>query len=211
MPISKSHNFVFIHIPKTAGTSIERCLLDNNLISVGSQWLQGKIDNNEFKQSKYSNQYWHHLNTCEVRQAIGKEQWSNYFKFTFVRNPWDRAVSFYYYIKQSIKNPNSLSFGKTYPDTFEDWVEKQNLPSDQQSQITDSNGKIMVDFVGKFENLENDFKVVSSKLELPELKLEHLKKTNRQNYQTYYEKDRTIQIIADKYKQDIDLFGYEFE
>ena len=112
MPISDSHNFVFIHIPKTAGTSIEKYLLENNLINVGKEWLQGKIDSDEVKLCNYSNAYWHHLNCREVKQIIGQDKWSNYFKFAFVRNPWDRAVSFYFYMKQSTENPNSLSFGK---------------------------------------------------------------------------------------------------
>ena len=99
---------------------------------------------------------------------------------------------------------------KTYPDTFEDWVKEKKLPSDQQSKITDSNGKIMVDFVGRFENLTNDFQLLSSKLKSPQLQLKHLKKTKRQKYHQYYQKDEVVQIIADKYKKDIELFEYKF-
>lgn len=210
MPVSKENKFVFIHIPKTAGTSIEKCLLDNNLINVGPRWLQGKISKKEYEKAKYSNQYWHHLNSQEVRSIIGKEQWSNYFKFAFVRNPWDRAVSFYFYVKQSTKNPNSLSFGKTYPETFADWVEKRNLPSDQYSKIVNDKGKVMIDFVGKFENLEDDFETISSKLNMPQLQLGHLKKTQRGDYHQYYTNDKIIKIISDRYEKDINLLEYKF-
>ena len=210
MPVSNNHDFIFIHIPKTAGTSIERCLLQNNLINVGKKWLQGKIDSQEFEQYNYSNRYWHHLNSYEVKQIIGQEKWSKYFKFAFVRNPWDRAVSFYFYMKESVENPNSLSFGKTYPNTFEDWVKKGNLPPDQQSQITNEEGKIMVDFVGRFENLVDDFNFVSTQIKFTQLKLDHFKKTSRKNYKQYYDKEEIRQIITNKYRKDIDLFKYKF-
>lgn len=210
MPVSDSHNFVFIHIPKTAGTSIERCFIENNLINTGKKCLQGRIDSNELKTSKYSNAFWHHLNCSEVKKIIGQNNWSNYFKFTIVRNPWDRAVSFYSYMKENTKNPNSLSFGKSYPETFDNWVRQLNLPSDQQSKIVDNNGELMVDFVGRFENLGKDFQLILSKIKASQLKLKHFKKTNRQNYHQYYKSDEIVQIIADKYKKDIDLFEYEF-
>ena len=75
--------------------------------------------------------------------------------------------------------------------------------------LTDPSGKILVDFIGKFENLETDFKYICKKININEVKLPHKNKTIRKNYREYYN-ENTKNIIADWYKKDIDYFKYKF-
>ena len=75
--------------------------------------------------------------------------------------------------------------------------------------LTNPNGKILVDFIGKFENLESDYDYICEKLNIKDHKLPHKNKSKRKNYREYYN-DSTKQIIADWYKKDIDYFNYKF-
>ncbi len=143
-------------------------------------------------------------------------------KFSFVRNPWDRAVSLYMF-----QNKGAMPF----KDWLLDIVRKDGHPLDkkqpwkltprmastggsglpwkcQMDWLVDDSGKVCVDFVGRFENLKRDFKYVCDTLgrccELP-----HLNKTVRNDYRSYYDSE-TKQLVADWHRKDINYFGYTF-
>ena len=78
----------------------------------------------------------------------------------------------------------------------------------QHISIADDSG-IVVDYVGRFENLEADFRVVCERIGLPPLKLPHIRKSCHKDYRRYYDK-KTIRTVAEVFKEDIRMFGYEF-
>ena len=97
MPVSDPQKLIFIHIPRCAGTSLS-ALLTNNKIFFNS--FTGYAANPLEEKQCWENQY-----TAEtIIKVIGKEKWSSYYKFTVVRNPWDRMVSHYEYHKKRLKN-----------------------------------------------------------------------------------------------------------
>jgi len=195
--ISNKHKVIFVHINKTGGTSIESLFSDKSLCS----------DQQSLK---------------EIKCKIPEKKWDDFFKFSFVRNPWDRMVSEYFFRKESHKvNPKYWHCPKNLRIdlniSFKEWLlEDHDEPHSEflrfQSQINwliDDNNKIAVDFIGRFENLEKDIKHVTDSLSI-NINFPHFNKMNRNHYSLYYDKD-TIEIVRKRHQEDIDLFKYKFQ
>ncbi len=160
-----------------------------------------------------------------------RSTYKDYFKFAFVRNPWDRIVSCFNnkilktadYSDQWYKNgvaDNFWQYGDRFRGgmSFEEFVNTVVSIPDEESEehirpqfmfLTDKEGNRLVDFVGKFETLTDDLAIISNKLGFPAIDLPHLLKGKRSHYKDFYN-DETINAIAKRYAADIDMFGYEF-
>jgi hypothetical protein len=133
-----------------------------------------------------------------------------YFKFGFVRNPWDRVVSLYERT-EAIQLRNEMTF-----EQFVDWIQYSSATCVHSSPhryqldwFVDANGNLLADFIGKFERLDEDWALVAQKLGLEE-KLPHQRANPRARHYTEYHTPRTRDIVAAKFKVDIERFGYDF-
>ena len=204
--INHKHKFIFIHIHKSGGSSMCHDLgIQTNRTSVNFMAEKNRID--------------HHETISE--SLIFNQKYKEYFKFAFVRNSWDRLLSLWLYFQKRGAHPvNSVDF--TYFIThlesciceldnslFSNSQRKINLLYPQCHFIFDWWGNNAVDFIGRFENLQSDYDIVCDKIGIPRRKLSHKNKTQHTHYSEYYNKE-TRDIVAEKYKQDIDYFGYEF-
>jgi len=188
--INHKHKFIFIHISKTGGSSIETALNPNVPIdpkiagTIGNTKLEGK-----------------HWTALEYSKKYPKE-YKEYFTFSFVRNPWDRTVSHYEW-KVFVGNLKL---------SFKEWITSPEFLNNSrllyQSYLFDNNN-LIVDFVGRFEKLQLDFNYVCDKIGIGYIKLPHANKIDRKHYTEYYD-DETREIISEKYAKDIKYFGYQF-
>lgn len=192
----KKYNSIFIHIPKVAGSSIEKVLYST----------KGKVTHK----------------TALEHKNFYKDDFNKYYRFAFVRNPYDRFVSAYEYLRQGGRNKFDKEWSEKYIlpyDTFKDFVlalndfEFSKKVCDwmhfkpQYLFVCDENKELIVDFIGKYENLENDFDHISNLLNL-KYKLPHENKTkNRDDFKKYYDDD-IMQIIERIYKDDFIIFNY---
>tara|TARA_B100000085_G_C18525335_1_gene505547 strand:+ start:533 stop:1153 length:621 start_codon:yes stop_codon:yes gene_type:complete len=203
--INHKHKFIFVHINKTGGTSIESILK-----KLSRDWFA--VNFNYVLNGRFTPK--HHLIKEYRKLADKRHGFKNYFKFTIVRNPWDRLLSNYFFRKKTIHDKliQNLSFKewvlnyKTDGYSFEDCLSKHT----QLDWITSKNEEVLVDFVGRFENLQEDFDIICDKIGVPQQKLPHKNKTKHKHYTEYYD-DETRQIVAEKYTKDIEYFGYEFD
>ena len=160
-----------------------------------------------------------HLKRCtEVSNfkflAEYKNTWDSYFKFSFVRNPWDRLVSCW---KNKIVEVGYAGMKNRHMsfDTFVimvtegQWKSYHDIHWAPQTMCFPHK---LVDFVGKFENLQEDFNIICDKIGITCEQLPHVNKTKLESSRHYteYYNDETRQLVAEKYKKDIMLFGYEF-
>jgi len=209
--ISHSKKFLFVHIQKTAGRSFEAVLKEN-------------IPDLKSFMGTHDHALW-------ARELLG-EQWSDYYKVAFVRNPWDRLVSWYTMIQEKgrktlykrifgmrkynlltqyvLSNSNSFDeFLYNCVDTIDDIDGKKSILYNQLDYITDSEGSIIVDFVGKFENLNKDTDIVFKTLGLDNVTLPHKNSSKHRNYRSYYSEE-TKKLVSQRFERDIEFFGYEF-
>ena len=198
--VSLKHKFIFIHIPKTGGNSIEEHF---------GAWKDPRGDSSMLVGgNKEHFPLWRILR--EVPSAI------DYFKFTFCRNPWDKAVSEWCYMQKHPMTIKAKSAFSRYGRSFESFV-KNNLisyanpkHSFAQHRLLDAGKyKSTVDFIGRFENIQEDWNLICDKLNIQRFNLPHKNKTNHKHYTEYYDEE-TKQIVAEKYAKDIEYFGYKF-
>ena len=180
--------FVFIHINKTGGSSI-----------AGALGIPQQL----------------HITAMEVCSAIGTERWNKCLSFAFIRNPWDKVVSHYHYrvqTKQAGLADNPVGFDAwvkyTYRDNNPLYYDNPRYFMPQINWIADPEGKIIVDFIGRFERINEDFSEVCRRLGI-ERQLPHYRKSDHENYRKYYTEE-TIDIVADWFESDIELFDYRF-
>ena len=205
--ISHKHKFIFIHIPKCGGTSIEHSLLKNENVT--------KITDDVKQKYRLYYQYMgvavQHRKIDQFKDAREK----NYFTFTFVRNPWERFLSEYFYIKK-FKGCGCDDFDKKFP-TFKHFVKNNGIKCcwyahdyPQIDFVFNANQNKLTNFVGRCEDMQYDFDYVCGKIGIPKIELPHRNPTKHKHYSEYYD-DETRSIVAEKYAKDIEYFGYEFE
>jgi len=181
--INHEYKYFFLHIEKCGGNTV-RSALDLPYEKTGDHFpLKYKLKN--FKHNP-----------------------KEYFKFTFVRNPWSRMVSGYFYsyrkqpIKPSFKEYVTMLLHRPVSKGWETHMSCWDY-------IFDENATTTIDFIGKIENFEEDFNTVCDKIGISRRQLPHKNKSKHKHYTEYYD-DETREIVAKKYAKDIEYFGYKF-
>jgi hypothetical protein len=219
--ICHHYKCIYVHIPKTAGQSIEHVFL--NLL--GLSWdTRSPLLLRPNKNKKLGPPRLAHLKANEYLKYkyISKDLFDAYFKFAFVRNPWSRVVSFYNYRKYY----RFFSFNRFVTQHIKKIKDKDSwFFGPQYEYIQDKNGQQLVDFIGKFENLQNDFDLICERLNLGTIVLPHINKPKnmynifrlfpndngrKRHYSEYYNAE-TKDIVGEVYRVDIEKFDYSFE
>lgn len=233
--ICHHYQCIFVHIPKTAGQSIEHVFLDLLSLDWDSRapLLLRPNDRPELGPPRLA-----HLKADEyVRfKYLTQAMFDAYFKFAFVRNPWSRLVSIYRFLGHDQK----IDFRTFLLGPFKNYIfENQHWFVGPQSDFVYSKeGKLLVDYLGHFEDLQNGFDHVCRQIDITQRKLPHVNKSENNNplpneiinqisegpggkpgstefpvhqdYRDYYDED-TIDCVADLYRKDIEMFGYDFD
>lgn len=204
MPICHNRKFIFIHIPKNAGSTIEVALN----ISKKENMVEGKDSITESGIS-YSLQ---HL-TCQqlVNHKLTKPYFDSYFKFTFVRNPYQRVLSEYFWL--GFKNLNNE---KPTPKNFSNWIDTFYNVIDKDHKLKqyqflyDEKNNLMVDFIGRVENFNYDFENITKRLGKV-IKPFYFNVTTQKKYVNHnlYLTEENKEKIYNLFKIDFDTFGYE--
>lgn len=182
---------IFFHIPKTGGLAVSDALFGNRAAG--------------------------HMGADAAEVLFGAWRFQSFFKFCFVRNPWDRLVSAYHYLRQGHPNSpivdtvaTSESFAAFVATALRTPAVARELHIRPQHRfVVNRHGRLVVDFVGRFEQLSRDFDVVARRLGVRRT-LDVHNPSPHADYRTYYDEE-TRQIVAEFYKKDIELFDYRFD
>jgi len=201
--LSDSHRFVFVHIYKAGGSSIVSALGKYSIIDKP-----------------------YHSTAAQIRSTLfppgGSRVWSDYFKFTFARNPWAFCVSLFFWLQQNaqhdmcafVRSLDFLSFLRLMQSpadcshVFEHgsfWIYRRPL----SSFVVDQDGGLLVDFVGRVEAMETDFAYVCEVLGIRE-PLPHTNRSTHAPWRDCYDREGR-DIVAELFAPDIDRWGYRFE
>lgn len=209
MLISDSHEFIFLHIRKSAGGSIKRPLQIHSLPRPND--LFSKLKSRIGLEKDYHHfRFRQHATILDVKKVLPSEIFDRYFKFAFVRNPFTRLISEYEYIKRTTdhgRNKKVLAMN-----SFKDYILYQSTRFDahQVNMLCDQNGTVLMDYIGKFENLQKDWDYVCNKIGLPKTELPHTKKTEKVNFSDYYP-PQNIELVQKLWKKDFETFDYSLD
>ena len=176
--IIEEYKTIFIHIPKNAGSSIETLFTNSSF----------KIQPNK------------HAEISEIKRKF-KNSYNSYRKFPIIRNPYDKMVSWYFYLKRNIgKNYEVIEFNDWIKDPTKFWhIDDPISYLKPQYKWIDKTVEII-----KFENLKKELNEFFSK----EIDLPVINKSNHEHYLEYYNKT-SLDIIYDRYKEDFKKFNYK--
>ncbi|MBX3727856.1 MAG: sulfotransferase family 2 domain-containing protein [Candidatus Sumerlaeia bacterium] len=225
--VSHAHRCIFIHIPKTGGTSIERKLGHFKEYKRGVQdhrtirevepltipALMRLLRQPVAHQSRKAHLRRYLRSTFRGDAELTPEQYQSYLKFTIVRNPWARVFSWYHNV---IRDPvHRQQFGVAEDCSFESFVlrhmsDAQHPLMPQLYWLRDSRGQVPMDFVGRFFRLQSAFEHVCDALGIEDARLPRLLPGSGLDYRDFYT-DQMIRLVGDRYRDDIDFFGFEFE
>lgn len=190
---------ISVHIPKTAGNSIA--------IGLGS---------NGFVKTPLLNK---HAKAKEYIEVVGNRVWEECFTFAFVRNPWDLMVSSYNWwlqkaskyeqLDQEIEAIRQLGSFPAFINSRYGSMMLNEYYGSMVDWICDCRQKVIVEFVGKFESIDDDWSYICKRLNLKKTSLPHTNKTSRQAYQDYYNSE-SKEIVERRFEWAIQQFGYSF-
>ena len=218
MLVSYSHRFIFIHVGKTGGMSMREVLLP--FCTEPEKFKIRRPPKLKDDQPNPMYAVWEtlllHAKARDVQKELPPEVFNSFFKFAFVRNPWDLQVSMYHFVLREPEAPRHAEVKACGSfDAFVEWVVKtadpypKGITKLQSEMLADSQGKLLVDFIGYYETLSADYSRVCEKVGI-DAPLPHLNKSVHKDYRSYYN-DRTRALIAEHFKSDIELFGYSFD
>lgn len=213
MIISHEYKFIFVHVPKTAGSCIYKSLC--HALNLTDQSFRPIVDQSQALLCKndleFANNttFEQHTEIKNLRLSLDKNIFEDYYKFAFVRNPWDRLVSHYFH---------SIKFKLPEVDmdtTFSEYAKTYKRLQSFFTEDFDGNPSKSFNFIGKLENLQEDFNTICSQIGIPQKTLppkhsEHSNSTEHDDYINYYDEE-LIQLVYKNLQKDIDSFGYTFK
>ncbi|BAU50348.1 sulfotransferase [Sulfurifustis variabilis] len=217
MLLSHRHQFLFVHIAKTGGTSV-RAALAPLLWRDPLFWLAYPCRRlSHLSGHRTVTKFPRHAKIIAAKEMLPHEVFTRLFKFAFVRNPWDLQVSSYHHLKR--ERPHLVAHVKDFSDFVRFKLDPErsyeyHLDTSiemQSDYVKDLSGRIIVDFIGRYERLEEDFARVCDRLGIAQRPLPHKRQAkDRDDYRRYYD-EVTADLVAKRFLPDIEAFRYSFE
>lgn len=207
MIISHKHQFIFFAVPKTGTHSIRQALRPH--LDPSDEEQVRLFEQRSFSQPELKAVGHGHLSVEQVRPVLGAETFDRYFKFAFVRNPWDRFISYCAFISRTSGHFEQDPQGFMARMIHSPPPLQHMLYQPQCALLTDDDGRLAMDFVGRVEHMERDYEHVCARLDLEPRPLEQVNSSRHRPYAEYYN-PQLRDLVGRKFRQDIEMFGYHF-
>lgn len=207
MIISQQHQFVFVAIPKTGTHSVRQALREH--MHADDLEQVGLFVNKRFPFEELSGIRHGHISLQQIRPLIGEEDFTRYVKFAFVRNPFDRFVSYCAFMTRAngafAKDPQRVMRHILFDAPPTDHV----LFQPQHSFLVDADGSMLADEVGRVEQMQASYDSICKRIGIPSAQLGQVNSSSRGNYRDYYDQV-SIDGVTERYGRDLELFDYQF-
>lgn len=207
MIISDSHRFIFVAIPKTGTHSVRQALRQH--MAPGDLEQVGLFVKKKFPWPELANLGHGHFSLAEIRPFVGEEKFGAYLKFAFVRNPFDRFVSYCSFMMRENgafeRDPKNVMRHLL----FRAPPMRHLLFQPQFSFVTDKNGELLSDAIGRVEEMQDSYDQICERIGIPTTMLVKVNSSRRADYRQYYDQ-QLIDGVARLYARDLQLFGYDF-
>jgi hypothetical protein len=207
MIVSHSHRYIFAAIPKTGTHSVRQALREH--LGEGDIEQVGLFVDKRFPFEELAAARHGHLGLAQVRPYLGEEVFTGYFKFAFVRNPFDRFVSYCAFITRESGEFDRAPQQVMQHVLFQLRPMQHILFQPQHTVLADADGKLLSDYVGRVEDMQASYDAICARIGIPTRTLEQVNSTRRGDYRQYYDQ-QLIDGVAGLYRRDLDLFGYGF-
>lgn len=207
MIVSHKHRFIFVAIPKTGTHSVRHALRDH--MGEGDMEQARLFVEKTFPIPEIARMGHGHISFAEVRPFLDEEAFQSYFKFAFVRNPFDRFVSYCAFATSREgsfeRDPKRVMrhFLFTAPPMNHIIFRPQHL------FVTDRDGSLQADMLGKVEEMQASYDAVAARIGIDTTALDHANRSRRGDYRDYYDQE-LIDGVAKIYARDLELFGYDY-
>jgi hypothetical protein len=209
MIISHSHRFIFAAVPKTGTHSVRQALREQ----LGGEDVEqvGLFVDKRFPWADLAAIRHGHLSLRQVRPYLGEEAFGGYFKFAFVRNPFDRFVSYCAFMLRGGDAFQQRPREVMRHFLFEAPPEPHILFQPQASLLVDEDGEtLLADAVGRVEDMQGSYDAICMRIGISSRPLDRVNGSSHGDYRRYYDQV-LIDGVAARYAQDLALFGYTFE
>ena len=207
MIISHQHRFVFAAIPKTGTHSVRQALREH--LSAEDLEQVGLFVNKRFPFEELAAIRHGHISLEQIRPFIGEEAFAGYLKFAFVRNPFDRFISYCAFMTRANGAFDRDPKGVMRHILFEVRPMQHILFVPQHTFVTDADGGMLADTVGRVEEMQQSYDAICARIGIPSRPLEQVNSSRRGSYRDYYDQ-QLIDGVAELYRRDLELFGYQF-
>ncbi|WP_168072035.1 sulfotransferase family 2 domain-containing protein [Caulobacter sp. SSI4214] len=208
MIVSHSHRFIFAAVPKTGTHSVRQALREH--LSEDDVEQVGLFVDKRFPWADLAAIRHGHLALRQVRPYLGEQAFADYFKFAFVRNPFDRFVSYCAFMLRGGDDFQRRPRDVMRYFLFEEPPEQHILFQPQSSLLVDEDGGLLTDGIGRVEDMQGSYDAICARIGIPSRRLDRVNGSQHGDYRQYYD-PLLIEAVAARYKQDLDLFGYTFE
>jgi hypothetical protein len=218
MLLSPKHQFLFIHIAKTGGTSVRAALARRRWVDpwYWPMFLCSRLSH--LSGHRIATKLPRHAKAIAAQELLPRARFDALFKFAFVRNPWDLQVSSFHHIRR--ERPQYLGGHQDFA-AFLHWKLDPERPPQyhldtsielQTDYLIDLRGNLIVDFIGRYEQLERDFNEACVRIGIAAPTLPHRRQANDRgaDYRRYYD-DRTADLVAQHFAPDIERLNYSFD
>lgn len=211
MLISSTHSFAFVHVPKTAGSSVHLAL-GRHATRVDDHWANRALSRLGIHVNHFApwpaTKFRPHASAATLAAWLPPEVFERLFKFAFVRNPWDLLVSSWHYLRD-VPGHRRGPIARRLPD-FAAYVEYeiQRGRLSQGGLLCDRHGRLLVDFVGRYESLPTDFASICRRIGV-EATLPRANAGSRGDYRDYYTPALAARVAV-AFAADVERFGYAF-
>lgn len=209
MIVSHRHRFIFAAVPKTGTHAVRRALREE----MGEEDVEqvGLFVNRRFPWADLAAIQHGHLSLRQVRPYLGEDAFAGYFKFAFVRNPFDRFVSYCAFMLRGGDLFQRQPRAAMHHFLFRDPPEGHILFQPQASLLVGEDGHtLLTDAIGRVEDMQASYAAICARIGIAPRPLDRVNASARGDYRAYYDA-ALIKGIEQRYAIDLDLFGYAFE